>query len=384
MPNAIGYYSPEFYANETLIHLRKVLGMAQRVHTGFDEERRTFGLGEYINIRTPSTFVAQEGSITVQDILTKTTQIRLNRYPEVRFAVPDNEYAYTGERLISDHIAPAAYALADHLDQALIALYKDIPWTYDYGTATDHTVVTGMYGVAFGNQAPMMDPNWHLQVDGTLQMGFQNSDMFKSASLAGEGNNETLFNGSLGRRYNIEIYANQNATTAATHTVGTVISGADQAGALTANLAAGATTLAIGSLGATETLKAGDTFSIAGNTQRYAVTADVTMVGGAANVSFTPAAAQAYSSGAVVTFYVQATGAVQQMLYNRNAFALAYAQLPTNLEGTAVSVATDPVTGMSVRARRWTDNDTKQQLVGLDMLYGCKTLNPNLAVRGWT
>ena len=384
MPNTLGYYSPEFYANETLIHLRKVLGMAQRVHTGFDEERRAFGLGEYINIRTPSTFVAQEGSITVQDITTKTTQIRLNRYPEVRFAVPDNEYAYTGERIISDHIAPAAYALADNLDQSLIALYKDIPWLHDYGTATDHQVVTGMYAVAFNNQAPMMDPNWHLQVDCTLQMGFQNSDMFKAASMAGEGNNETLFNGSLGRRYGIEIYANQNATVAGTHTVGTIISGADQAGALTANLAAGATTMALGSMAATETLKAGDTFSIAGNTQRYAVTADATMVGGAANVSFTPAAVQAYSSGAVVTFYVQATGAVQQLLYHRNAFALAFAQLPDNLEGTAVSVATDPVTGMSVRARRWTDNSNKQQLVGLDMLYGVKTLTPNLAVRGWT
>lgn len=384
MANTLGYYSPEFYANETLIHLRKVLGMAQRVHTGFDEERRAFGLGEYINIRTPSTFVAQEGSITVQDITTKTTQIRLNRYPEVRFAVPDQEYAYTGERIISDHIAPAAYALADHLDQALIALYKDVPWLYDYGTATDHQVVTGMYGVAFGNHNPMMDPNWHLQIDQTLMTGFQNSDMFKSASMAGEGNNQTLFNGSLGTRYNIEIYPNQNATVAGSHTVGTVISGADQAGALTANLAAGATTLAIGSLGAAETLKAGDTFSIAGNTQRYAVTADVTMTAGAANVSFTPAAVQAYSSGAVVTFYVQATGAVQQLLYHRNAFALAFAQLPENLEGTAVSVATDPVTGMSVRARRWTDNDSKQQLVGLDMLYGVKTLNGNMAVRGWT
>lgn len=381
MPNTLGNYDALFYASEAIPHLRKRLGIASRIHQGYDAERRQRNEGSVVTINRPGTFVAQKGSITAQDIKPGVVNITVDQRPEVLFAVTDVEYAYTGERLIGDHIAPAAYALADQIDKDVNALYTKVPWLHDYGTATDHQVITGMSAVAFNNLAPVDDGNWHLQIDGTMRQNFQNSDMFKSASMAGEGNNQTLFNGSLGERYGIEIFANQNAPT---HTVGTVISGADQAGALTANLAAGATSLAIGSLGATETLKAGDTFSIAGNTQRYTVQTDVTMSGGAGTVAFYPEAAQAYSSGAVVTFYVQGTGVTQQLLFHRNWAAIVYAALPDNMPNIDVQTVTDPVTGISLRASRWGDGLGKQTYVSLDVLYGCQVLSPQLAVRGWT
>lgn len=381
MANTLGNYDALFYASQALIHLRKRLGMAQRVHSGYDQERRVRDEGSVISIKRPGTFVAQKGSITTQNIRTGTVNITLDQRPEVRFEVTDVEYAYSGENLIRDHIAPAAYALADQVDQDLNALYATIPWTYDYTTATDHQVITGMYEVAFANKAPMTDGMWHLQIDGGMQKNFQNSDMFRTASVTGEGQNMTLYNGSLGDRYGVEIYANQNAPT---HTVGTVISGADQAGALTADCTLGSTSMAVGSLGATETLKVGDTFSIAGNTQRYAVTADVTMSGGAGTVSFRPAAVQTYSSGAVVTFYVTVSGATQQLLYHRNAFAIAYATLPTDIPGLDIESVTDPVTGISIRASRGGDILNKKAIVSLDLLYGVQTLEENLAVRGFT
>ena len=142
--------------------------------------------------------------------------------------------------------------------------------------------------------------------------------------------------------------------------------------------------MAVGSFAASETLKAGDTFSIAGNTQKYAVTADVALSGtGTGTVSFTPPAVQDYSSGAVVTVAVQTTG-VQQLLFHRNAIALAMAPLPDSLPGIEVAVATDPDTGLSLRARRWSVGLTAKTYVALDALCGIKTLDPNLMVRGWT
>ena len=36
MANTLGAYSPIFYAQGRLIHLRKNLGMAARVHRGFE------------------------------------------------------------------------------------------------------------------------------------------------------------------------------------------------------------------------------------------------------------------------------------------------------------------------------------------------------------
>src|SRR5688500_15581666 len=381
MVNVLGNYDALFYAQEALIQLQKSLGIAQRIHQGFDAERRVRDVGSVVSISRPGTFVAQKGSITTQDLRPAVVNILVDQRPEVRFEVTDVEYAYTGERLISDHIAPAAYALADQIDQDVNALYKFVPWLYDYGTATDHQVLTGMYQTAFDHNANMRDPNWHLQIDGTLQKGFQDSNMFISADMTGQGQNQTLFNGTLGNRYGIEIFANQNAPT---HTVGTIISGADQAGALTANLAIGATTMALGSIAETETLAVGDTFSIAGNTQSYAVTAAATMVGGAANVTFTPPAVQAYSSGAVVTFYVTATGAAQQLLFHQNWAAIVYAQLPSDVPGLDVESVTDPVTGISIRASRGGDILNQKTIVSLDLLYGVQVLDPNLAVRGYT
>lgn len=384
MANNLGNYNPILYANEALIHLQRALGMANRVHRGYEAERRARDIGSVISIRRPSTFTAEDPIANSQDYATEVVNITLNKNPGVRALLTDLELSYTGEQIISEHIQPMAYAIANKIDQYLVELYKDVPWIYDYGSAVDHTIITGAKKVAFDNAVPLDNPDLvHMMVDGTVQMYFENSTTFHSASVTGAGNNQTLMRGGLGTRFGVEVFANQNATASATHTPGTIISGSDQAGALTADLAKGATTMALGSMAATETLKAGDTFSIAGNTQRYAVSADITMSGGAGNVTFTPAAAQAYSSAAVVTFYVQGAS-VQQLLFHRDFAALAMAPLPDRLPGIEVGVATDPVTGLSLRMRRWSVGLTATTYVALDALCGVKTLNPNLAVRAWT
>jgi hypothetical protein len=42
------------------------------------------------------------------------------------------------------------------------------------------------------------------------------------------------------------------------------------------------------------------------------------------------------------------------------------------------------VTGLSVRARRFYDGNNSKLFMALDVLYGVKTLDPNLAVRSET
>ena len=62
MANTLGNYNPIFYANEALIWLQKALGMASRVHLGYDAERRSVSQGQTISIRRPGSFTAQKGS----------------------------------------------------------------------------------------------------------------------------------------------------------------------------------------------------------------------------------------------------------------------------------------------------------------------------------
>ncbi len=382
MANTLGNFNPLFYAEEALVLLRKNLGLAARVYRGYDRERRTFDRGEVMTIRKPSTFQAYDAPSTEQDIFPGNVDIRLDQWKEVKIALSDKERAFTGQQIITEHIAPMAYALADGLDASLARLFRDIPWVYDYGSATDHTILTGARKVLVDNYVPLNDGRLHAMLDSQLETYFLNA----STVLTGTAPNATenaLLRGSLGRRYDVELFVNQNVQS---YTPGTASQAAgDKAGAvnMAAGLAQGATSVVVDAFTGTETLKAGDNFVIAGHTQRYAVSADLTFSGGAGTISFWPPAVQAYPDNAVVTLGTAANDAAHNVsiMFHENAFALVIAQLPTDMPGIESSVATDPVTGLSIRARRFADGHNSKLMMALDILYGMRTLDPNLAVR---
>ena len=100
MANTLGVYKPIFYANEALIHVRNYLGMAMRVHRGFEGERASYGKGDTISIRRPSTFTAASAPVShanaASKVTTETVDISLDQWQEVKFTLTDQELAYTG------------------------------------------------------------------------------------------------------------------------------------------------------------------------------------------------------------------------------------------------------------------------------------------------
>lgn len=379
MANTLSVYDPLFYAQEALIQLEKALGLASRVHRGFDKTPQQ--RGKVISIRRPSTFTAQNAPGSDQDIEAGEVQITLDQWKEVKFALTDQELSYTGERIVNEHIRPAAYALADAVDLAVAARYTDIPWFYDKAATTEVEDITGTRQVMFDNAVPLDDPEaLHLMVNGQLEGNFLAMQIFHAANVAGgEDASMALRRGSLGRRFGFEIFANQNTPS---HTKGTA-----STGALLVNegsgLAKGATSVNLDAVTVTGTLVAGDTFVIAGNTQRYSVVGGpYTASGNAfANVSFTPAAVQAYADDAAVT--VNLDDHVSNLAFHRNCFALAMAPLSDmgNNVGARIATVTDEKTGISLRSRLWYVGDTSTVKVGLDVLFGTQTLDPNLGCR---
>ena len=284
MANTLGVYNPTFYANEALIQLEKALGMAGRVHRGFEEERNSFGLGETINIRKPSTFTAQDAPSTAQDVSTETVAVTLDHWKEVKFKLTDKELAFTGDRIINDHIRPAAYAIANDIDQKLTGLYKDIPWFHTLNAAPGSVVtdLTGPRQVMFDNAVPL-GSDIHYMVDGTLEAGLLGNSAFAQWQGAGQEGVATQMRGAMGMRYGFELFANQNVDS---HTSGTASTGSLL---LNGAVAIGDTTIALDAGSVTGTLVPGDSFVIAGNTQRYAVTNTVTAASNAfAGVTITP------------------------------------------------------------------------------------------------
>jgi hypothetical protein len=373
MANNLNLYDPLWYANEALIELNKALGMSGRVHRGFD--RTPQGRGSTIMISKPSTFTAQDAPSTVQDLNPDDVAVVLNQWKEVKFKLTDKELTFSGEKIITDHIRPAAIALANNVDIALNNLYKDIPWVASWSNPAAVSDITNARKVLFNNGVPMED--LHMEVDGTIEAELLNLSAFSQQQGAGADGVETQRRGYLGQKFGFEVFANQNV---ATHTAGVA---ADSTGTLNGAHAAGAESVSIAGLTAAGTVKAGDTFVIAGNAQRYVFRADATAdgAGAIANALISPPLAQAYGNGAVVT--IQLTSGAQSIAFHRNAFALAMAPLTTmgNQLGAKIESVVDPLTGLALRSRLFYVGDTSSVYVALDMLYGVKTLDPNLAVR---
>lgn len=379
MSNTLGNYDPIFYAQEALIIMNKALGMARRVHRGFDPTPQQ--QGSVINITRPSVFTATNVNTsnggTTQDLTPENVSITLDNWKEVKFALTDKELAFTKEKIITDHITPAAYALADAIDQSLVGLYKKIPWTATISGTPAVTDITGVRKALFNNKVPMND--LHFMVDGNVEAGLLALSAFSTSEGAGQVGVDTQLRGSLGTRYGFEFFANQNTPS---HTSGTM---ADVEGALNANTAKGATTIVIKSLTDTQTLKAGDILKITGDSQPYCVTADAT-VSSATSIDIYPALAQDALANAVVTVTLPSgTGATknQCLAFHRHAFALAMAPLPEigGQLGARIKTVPDPATNLSIRSRLWYEGNTSTVKVALDALWGVQVLNPNLAVR---
>lgn len=382
MPNTLGAYNPVSYANQALRVLKKRFGFSRSVHLGYDEDRAPRDKGSIITIRAPSTFIAQNAPSTSQDLKTKQVAITLDQHKEVKYEVTDKERAWSGERIFREHIEPAAYAIADVMEQSLADLYTDIPWVRNCAGSTIAVAdLTSARQALFDNLVPLGDPN---AVFGVLG-GVEENELLQLAAFTqhqggGDAGVAAQISGTLGRRFGINWWASQNRKT---HTTAAM---ADLGGTLDGTtVAEDLTTIVVNALSNSSPIKKGDTLVIAGNTQRYAVTADATTSGGGAvSLAITPPLAQTYSANAVVTLDQEATKVNQNVVYHRDAFTIVPVMLPTHgdIKGAPDAfVASDPDTGLSVRTRIWVDPDNSKMKVAVDALWGVKTIRPNLAVR---
>lgn len=378
MSNVLSIYDPLFYAQEAIILLYKVLGMAARVHRGYDKSPQE--KGSTIQIRKPGTFTAQNAPASAdQDITASMVEIVLNNWKEVTFGLTDKELTFTKDDIIKEHIEPAAFAIADAIDTSLCALYADIPWGYTNAGATAVDDILQPQAILFENRAPQNDGKVHMMINGTKQAGFLGLTAFSQYQGAGPAGAETQMRGTLGIKFGVEIFASQNTPT---HVKGTCNDTALQV--LGATLR-GATQISLDAVdaGVTGTLVPGDTFVIAGNTQRYAVTALSTAAANAfTNVQITPPLAQNHADNDAVT--VTLLNHTANLMFHKNAFALAMAPLSDigkQVSAAKIETITDKRSGLSLRVTMWYDENNSKVKVRVDALWGVKTLDPNLACR---
>lgn len=375
MANTLSVYDPIFYAQEGLIQLEKALGMAGRVYRGYDKSPQQ--KGSTITIPVPATFSAQDAPGNDQSLTASSVSISLDYWREVKFALSDKELTFTTEKIINDHIRPAAYALADDVDQKLATLYKDL---YLFGGTPASTPdgiddITGARKLLQDNAAPD-DGNRHFMIDTAAEEKFLQLAAFNTNAGAPAATQEVLMRGSIGTRFGIEFFANQNTpshTTNGNLTAGTALQTNAQPG-----LAKNAAVLKDSGGSLAGTIKAGTVFTVNGDTQTYVITEDATAAANLCSIKFEPATKVNWSASAAVTLKA---AHVANLCFHKNCFALAMAPLSEMGNQLGAKIATVTYNGLALRSRLWYDGDTSSVKVGLDVLFGLKTLDRRLGVR---
>ena len=386
MPTQLGGYDLTFFAQEALIFLRRQLGFGSRIHRGFDPAPQQ--RGNKITIGGPGNFVVNDAPSQAQSVNAREVTITLDNWKEVKFYLTDKDLAASEDRILTDHVQPAAYALASHVSNTIAAMYKRIPYAVDFDDANIKRSLLAARAQLQRNGAPMMDGNIFAALSPGAEGEVLAADFMTRYDSAGAQSQTPLTEGSLARRFGVELFGHGDLPQ---HVAGSAVSG-DNVGALSAAAVKGASVIAVDGFTDGQALKEGDAFVIAGSTQRYVVTADVALAGGSANLPVYPELAQDYADNAQVTFDT-ATGTnaesfTANQVFHRHAYALGTAPLQGQLgsqmarnQGIEVENIVDEEEALSIRSRMWYDPDNSRTVVALDLLYGVEVLNPELAVR---
>ncbi len=418
--------TPTIIAKEALRLFTNNLVMGNLVYRDYESEfpgapkkGGTVTIRKPVKFRVAKTRIRSTKTITEQSItMTVATQAHVSwNFFTVDLTLTIEEYS---ER----YIRPAAIALANTVDEDLCGLYVDVPNCLHESTGfiTPHTFhILGRAMQRLDEEA--VPPDDRVVVfNPAAHWAFANA---LSNWNFKEGGELALRKGFLGRIANCEIYMDQNIKS---HTTGLYMTGSTAVPgvhvASTADSVSGAglpsgigvnrsqnQMILMGGIditSGTTSLKAGDVFDITGayavnpisgestgSLRQFVVTSDALNVTesdteGEVPVYFYPDMLNTGPYKTVSTIpavdatvnlldhYPQDAVFPQNLAFHRNAFALAMVPLVPP-DGAWSSTASQD--GYSVRVVKDYDIDVDSEIIRMDILYGVKTVYPELAVR---
>lgn len=201
--------TPEVIAREALMVLRNNAVMAKLVHRDYSDEF-VGKVGDTITVRKPATFVANEftGEIELQDAKETGVEVKMDKLLDVSFAVSSKELSLDIADFSNQFLVPAMQAFANKVDKYLIGL--------EAGATNRHPHASGEIGTAdvlaarkllSDHAAPLADRRF--VVGTTAEAELLANELFVSAEKVGD-EGTSLREASLGRKFGMDIYADQN------------------------------------------------------------------------------------------------------------------------------------------------------------------------------
>lgn len=209
MPNT--FLTPDIIAREALMVLRNNAVMANLVHRDYSREF-VGGVGDTITIRKPATFTVKEfeGEIEVQDAVENSATVVMDKHLDVSFAVTSEQMALDIEDFSAQLLVPAMRAFLDKIDGYILGLAKDV--TNAVSASGDaHADIVDARTFLTKAGAPLTERRFVANSD--MEAELLKTDLFVSADKVGD-EGTALREASLGRKFGMDIYVDQNADTA--------------------------------------------------------------------------------------------------------------------------------------------------------------------------
>lgn len=326
------------------------------------------GKGAVIQVRKPVILNAVEfdesQGTSAQDVKEPSVDVTLDKLATVDVEFGAISRATDVDSLNRLFIEPAAAALATKINDDGLKLAEDIP----YAVGTAGTTPDGLDD--FANAAKVLDENkaptaarygvW----DPTAMSKFRQLGDIVNAEKSGA--TAALRAGSIGNIFGIRNYMSQGVAVSSLSGAGTVL--IDKVG----GFAAGATDIHVD--GVTTALAAGDGVKI--GDYYYTVKSAGSLSSSDQDITLTTGLIKAVADNAAVTLV--AAGTVNNVVFHENAFA--FVTRPLSSPGGVESYVTS-YNGISLRVVRGYNMTYKKEMLSMDVLYGYKTMYPELAVR---
>lgn len=390
--------TPTAVTREALRILHQKLNFVGNINRSYDDSFAQTGakIGDSLKIRLPNQYTVRTGrAIAVQDTAETSTTLQIATQKGVDVNFTSNELTLSLDDFNKRILDPAMSVLAANIEADAFSMYKDI-YNVSDEDGTAFTLLSAMKGrqILNDNLTPMDNNRTAiLQTGSAVKL----MDSVKALFQDSQAIKEQYKEGKVGRTAGFDFYEN---TLAPSHTTGTCAKTTGYDMNTSTGITSGSATLTIAT--GSNTFVIGDVITIAGvyrvhpeskavtsELQKFVVTADSGASATSLSVSPTPVTSGAKqnisisSAGASKAIVKIAAGASEVMqgnlFFHKDAFAFATADLimPKGVDFSAREV----MDGISMRIVRQYDINNDTLPCRIDVLYGYKTIRPQLAVR---
>jgi hypothetical protein len=386
---------------ESVRVLENNLAFAKGVNREYDDSFAQSGakIGDTLNVRKPARYLGRSGqTLAIEDHTETSVPLQLNTQFGVDVQFTSKDMALSLDDFSDRFIKPAMAVVANKIDRDGLALYKDVFNTVGTPGTTPTLLRTYLQagakldfeGAPKDNmRSAIIDPNAQVELIDSLKGLFQSTDKIASQYESGNMGQAAGFKFSMDQNVNVHTVGPQGGVP--------IVNGAGQTGS---NLVTSGWTAS-----AALRLYKGDVFTIAGvfavnpqtrqstgQLRQFTVTADTSSDGtGAATIPIYPAivtsgafqtvTASPAGSAALTVFAAGGTLSPANLVFHRDAFTFACADLPLPKGVDMAARVSSKQLGMSVRMVRNYDIVNDRFPCRLDVLYGWKTIYPELAAR---